>query len=87
MAFSTPKTKGGERSVALDPITVATLRAHRTAHLEERMALGFGKLGVNALVFTSDGDAPVHPSLLTDTFERRAKASGLPVIRVHGRST
>ncbi len=35
--FSTPKTAAGRRVVALGQRTVETLRAHRTARLEERI--------------------------------------------------
>lgn len=35
-----PKTASGRRSIALDPATVAVLREHRKAMLEERMLVG-----------------------------------------------
>ena len=38
--FSTPKTDVGRRTVALDPRTVETLRAHRAAQGRERLAAG-----------------------------------------------
>jgi len=36
MAWGTPKTAKGRRTVALDPATVTALRVHRTRQLEER---------------------------------------------------
>jgi integrase len=37
---SEPKTAKGRRSLALDPVTVAALRAHRARQAEEKLAVG-----------------------------------------------
>jgi len=35
------------------------------------------------LVFTRPDGAPIHPDLISDWFERLARAAGLPKIRLH----
>jgi integrase len=83
VSFSTPKTAAGRRSVALDPATVAALRAHRVAMLEERLALGLGAPMEGALAFTAIDGTPLHPSQFSDRFDRLVKAAGVPRIRFH----
>jgi integrase len=82
LTFSEPKTARGRRSIALDPVTVAALRALRKRQLEERIALG-GDWPPHDLLFTSHDGAPIHPDYLSELFHRRLKAAGLPRIRFH----
>jgi len=51
LVFRQPKTRHGRRSVSLPPSTVAVLREHRKAQLEQRLFLGLGKTPDDALVF------------------------------------
>ena len=44
LRFKQPKTKSGWREIALPPIVVEALKAHRLRQLERRMWLGLGKL-------------------------------------------
>lgn len=81
LVFSRPKTIRSIRSIALDPATVTTLRAHRKAQLEERMA--WGAYEDSGLVFSRENGTPIHPQSLSQAFERDAKAAGLPLIRFH----
>jgi integrase len=83
VSFSTPKTAAGRRSVALDPATVAALRAHRVAVLEERLSLGLGAPTEDALAFTAIDGTPLHPGQFSDRFDRLVKAAGVPRIRFH----
>lgn len=46
-----PKTRAGRRDIGLPDIVVDALRDHRRAQLELRIALGAGKLPLDALVF------------------------------------
>jgi len=82
LVFVPPKTAKGRRSLALDRYTVDVLREHRKRQLEQRMALGSGWPG-HDLVFTRPDGEPVHPDSFTRWFVQRARAAGLPVIRVH----
>jgi integrase len=77
------ETKTGRaRTVALDPGTVAAMRAHRKTQLEERLA--WGELWTDTgLVFTQEDGTAIHPHSLSRFFEHRAKSAGLPTIRFH----
>lgn len=77
-----PKTTRGRRVVALDPLTVAALRAHSTAQKAERLAFGpdFNSRG---LVFVREDGSPVLPAWLTRRWHQVVKASGAPMIRLH----
>lgn len=81
--YSTPKTKKGRRSVALDEGTVATLRSWRARRLEERMAWGQGGLAGDDLVFTREDSEPLHPDRVTKMFDGHVARAGLPRIRLH----
>lgn len=76
---STPKTDKGRRSVALDPETIAALRAHRKAQAAEKLALG-PAYEDHALVFCREDGTPAWPQSFSRTFLRHARAAGLPRI-------
>lgn len=78
----TPKTATGRRSVALDPATVAALRAHRARQLEERLLVGPGYRD-HGWVFAGPAGEHLHPNMVTRWFYARAAAAGLPRIRLH----
>lgn len=78
-----PKTARSRRRVALDAGTVAALRTHRKAQMEERLAAGPAWVETG-LVFTRENGALLHPQTLSGAFERLAAAAGLPAIGLHG---
>lgn len=80
---SGPKTDKGRRTIALDPGTVAVLRRHRAAQLEERLAWGPAYTD-SGLVFTREDGTGLHPERITQGFARLVKRVGLPAITVHG---
>jgi integrase len=82
MAWGTPKTLKGRRSVALDPTTVAALRQHRAGQLTERLAAGEAYDDGDLVVCQADG-TPVHPKTLSYIFGREIRRAGLPPIRLH----
>lgn len=82
LIFGAPKTDKGRRLVALDERTVAELKRHRTAQLQERLAFGPGYYDAD-LIFAREDGSPVHPDLFSDSFEKHAKRLGLPRIRLH----
>lgn len=82
MAWGTPKTAKGRRTVALDADTVARLRTHRARQLEERLAVGEGYQEGDLVVCLPDG-RPVHPKTLSSHFDRLIKRHDLPRIRLH----
>ena len=79
---SEPKTQKGRRSIALDPVTVAELKAHRVRQLEERLAWR-DAYEENDLVFCRENGGPINPETLTHAFTRLAASAGLPHIRLH----
>ena len=82
LEFSEPKTAKGRRSIALDPATVAVLKAHRVRQLEERLAAG-DAYDDHELVFCKEDGTPLHPERFTARFGVLSEAAGLPHIRLH----
>jgi integrase len=77
LVFRQPKTRHGRRTVTLAPSTVAILREHYKAQLEQRLFFGLGKPPDDALVFTSWDGSPYLPSTLTLQWRRAMKEAGL----------
>ena len=73
VVVSEPKTAKGRRSVALDPATVAALKAWRKRQTAERLAWGPAWID-SGLVFTRE---------VTRAFTRHVLAAGVPIIRLH----
>lgn len=83
VAFSTPKTARGRRSVALDEMTAQVLREHRRRQVEERTTLGMPWPTADDLLFSNLEGEPLQPSDFSDRFDRLVKNSKLPRIRLH----
>lgn len=79
---SEPKTVRGRRVIALDPATVAALRAHRARQLAERLVAG-GAWQDSQLVFCWPDGTALDPQLPTKWFKRHTRDAGLPAIRLH----
>lgn len=77
LVFRQPKTRHGRRTVTLAPATVAVLREHYRAQLEQRLFFGLGKAPDEALVFTSWDGSPYLPSTLTLQWRRAMQEAGL----------
>lgn len=77
------KTRRSRRLVSLDATTVAALRAHRTAQVEERLRFGAGWVD-SGLVFCRPDGSPIHPDRVTQLFRVHSAAARLPWIKVHG---
>ena len=75
------KTETSRRTIDLDDHTVAMLRRHRRHQLEERMASG--RRGDDGFVFAKPDGSPVHPDLISQTFERTVAQLDLTRIRLH----
>ncbi|MYH00447.1 MAG: site-specific integrase [Acidimicrobiaceae bacterium] len=75
------KTPTSRRTIDLDPHTVAQLRLHRRRQLEDRMATGRRHNG--GYVFAKSDGSPIHPDLISQTFERLLAKIDLPRIRLH----
>lgn len=77
-----PKTAKSKRSIALDPGTVAVLRRHRIAQLEERLAWG-GLYRDQDLVFAREDGAPINPEYVGRALRRIAGKAGVRPVRTH----
>ena len=75
------KTPTSRRNIDLDPRTVAELRHHRRRQLEARMATG--QRGDDGYVFAKPDGSPIHPDLISQTFERAVAKLDVPRIRLH----
>jgi integrase len=82
VTMGAPKTRKGRRTIALDPATVAALRAHRLVQLGERLAAGPGYLD-DDLVFCHEDGRPFDPDGITQRFARHVREANLPRIRLH----
>ena len=80
--IGSPKTAKGRRTVALDPGTVAAVRAHRKHQLAERLLMGAG-FDDHDLVFCRPDGGPLHPERFSRTFDREIAKTDLPRIRLH----
>jgi len=79
---SDAKTPKGRRSLALDPATLAALKAHRARQAEEKTIVGAGYRD-SGLVFTMPDGSPIHPQRISAWFLQHTRAAGLPRIRLH----
>ncbi len=75
------KTLRSRRNVALDPETVAALRAHRSRQREERLAVGACRIDRHGLVFAEVDGSPLHPDRFTAAFKRHVRDGDLPQLR------
>ena len=82
VAFGTPKTAKGRRTVTLDSVTIAGLREHRKAQAAERLLMGAGWRD-HDLVFAKVDGSPLHPERFSRSFAERSRQLGLPKIRLH----
>jgi integrase len=77
LAFKSPKTKHGRRTISLPTSTVADLRAHWRTQLEQRIALGRGKSLPDDLVFPTWDGATRSPNALTKEWSTLMEGLGL----------
>lgn len=78
-----PKTLRGRRPIALDPATVAVLKAHRKTMLEERMQLG-AAFSDEGLVFHRLDGRCLRPEGVSDTFKRTVNRLDLTPLTLKG---
>jgi integrase len=81
--FKVPKTRAGRRDISLPDAVVDVLREQRRQQMEQRMALGLGKLPDDALVFPALGGGPSRPTNLSSGWADVAEAIGLPGVTFH----
>jgi integrase len=80
--FVEPKTKRSRRTLALPIVAHEALRARRVRQLAERLEAGpmWEEWG---LVLTTPRGTPLHPSIVTHSFQKLLARLGLPRQRFH----
>lgn len=76
------KTARSRRTIDVDPATMAVVRSHRAAQIEQRLLMGAGYTD-RGLVFAMVDGRPWKPDTISQAFDRIVKRSGLPRIRFH----
>jgi integrase len=82
LRMTAPKSAKSRRTIQMPAVIQTTLKAHRTAQLEERMAAG-GAWQDSGLVFTTPFGSAVDPRNFTREFHALLTAATLPSIRFH----
>lgn len=77
-----PKSRAGERTIALDDVTLDALRAVEQRQLAQAALLGEAWPSTG-LVFTRNDGTPWHPEYVSKHFTQLARAAGVPIIRLH----
>jgi integrase len=82
LGFGPPKPKAGRRSIALDQLTVGSLRAQRQRWIDNKMRWGEAFEDLD-LVFCRANGSALDPDVVTGQFERATKRAGVKTIRLH----
>jgi integrase len=83
LRFKSPKTKYGRRTISLPAFIVAELKTHRAAQREERLALGLGKEGDDALVLRRPDGSPLVPDNVSSEWRKVVSSPNLPKVSLH----
>jgi integrase len=83
LRFKTTKSKAGRRTISIPPGAVALVRAHWRRRLEQCLALGLGRPGPDALVFSHPDGSPMSPDNLSRDWRRVCRSLGLPLVMFH----
>jgi integrase len=82
LVWGKPKSRAGERVVALDATTVVLGKAHRARRKREKLAAGEA-WQEHGLMFCREDGTPLRPEHVSRRFNALAKDAGLPVIKLH----
>ena len=77
------KSDAGERTIPLDAVTIAILRAYRARRNQWQLLSGTAWANTAGLLFTTPDGTPWHPEQVTNRFEILVRDAGLPPIRLH----
>jgi integrase len=83
LRIKAPKTKNSIRDVTLPDIVVDALRDVKRSQLEQRIALGLGKLPDDALIFPRLNGAAQSPRAFSKAWADAADGIGFPQITFH----
>jgi integrase len=82
LALVEPKSRSSRRTIPMPATVARALRAHRSRHLEERLAAG-ARWCESDLVFTTALGTPLDSRNLTRRFQAALERAGLPHLRFH----
>ena len=80
--FQAPKTPRSRRLIALPPMTVEALQAHKLQQSEALLRLGIRQDGGGLVVCRGDGE-PIRPPSVSNEFGRLVKRIDVPRVRFH----
>jgi integrase len=83
LRLKAPKTKRGRRTISLPAFLVKELRAHKAAQAADRLALGLGKDGVDALVLRRPDGSPLAPDNVSSEWRKTVDMLRLPKVSLH----
>jgi len=83
LRFKKPKSEAGSRDISLPDLLVEKLRDLRRQQLEQRVALGLGKLRDDALLFPRLDGRPSSPLTLSKEWAKAAASIGLDGVTFH----
>lgn len=83
VSFGEPKTASGRRTIALDPDTLAVLKAHRKAQAAARLAVGPLWRDYDLAFTTAEGNW-IHPRSVARSFALLVTKAKVPRIPLHG---
>ena len=78
-----PKTTAGKRTLTVPDVAIEALRDHRRQQLEQRMALGLGKMPDDTLVFAALARRAGRNGQPVEAWRGTVKALGLPDVNFH----
>lgn len=81
LTITTPKSHSA-RVIDIDPETVEVLRRHRKLQDSEREVAG-AEFQERGTLFGKANGAPIHPDIVSQTFDKRVQCSGIGRIRFH----
>lgn len=82
--FQPPKTKAGERTLALPPWGLAALKRQRAQQARWRLRAGATWRNEWGLVFTQRDGSPLHGPVVAHALRRECERLGLPPVTPHG---
>jgi integrase len=83
LRIKAPKTAAGRRLISLPTNVVDILRNHRRMLIEQRLALGLGRLGDSDLVFPMPDGSPYPPDKLSRDWGHAVRDRKLPASSFH----
>lgn len=79
----TPKSKASQRTISLDPQTIAALKAQKARQAQEKLAMGGEWADKYGYIVTNEDGTLIDPHRFSQRFGALIKRNNLPKIRLH----